>query len=53
MVEVLELMLPHEEYVSFLPVSAKSGTLKNRFVGTVAAGIVHAKTGSMSGVASL
>jgi serine-type D-Ala-D-Ala carboxypeptidase/endopeptidase (penicillin-binding protein 4) len=36
-----------------LPIAAQSGTLTNRFRNTPAAGIVQAKTGTMSGVASL
>ena len=40
-------------YLASLPVAARSGTLKNRFLHTPAEGIVHAKTGSMAGVVSL
>ena len=36
-----------------LPVAARSGTLKNRFINTPAAGNVQAKTGTMSGVTAL
>ncbi|HEY3934159.1 MAG TPA: D-alanyl-D-alanine carboxypeptidase/D-alanyl-D-alanine-endopeptidase [Gemmatimonadales bacterium] len=36
-----------------LPQSGKPGTLKDRFTGTAAAGAVHAKTGSISGVNTL
>jgi D-alanyl-D-alanine carboxypeptidase/D-alanyl-D-alanine-endopeptidase (penicillin-binding protein 4) len=38
---------------SALPQSGKPGTLKNRFAGTPAATMVHAKTGSISGVNTL
>ena len=36
-----------------LPIAGKDGTLKKRMKRTVAAGNVHAKTGSVSGVSSL
>ncbi|EGC31406.1 hypothetical protein DICPUDRAFT_6688, partial [Dictyostelium purpureum] len=44
---------PQHDYISYLPVSGVSGTLSRRFINTPAQGIVHAKTGSMTGVHSL
>ncbi|MTJ15706.1 MULTISPECIES: D-alanyl-D-alanine carboxypeptidase/D-alanyl-D-alanine-endopeptidase [unclassified Dolichospermum] len=36
-----------------LPISGVKGSLKNRFLNTAAAGIVQAKTGSMTGISAL
>jgi serine-type D-Ala-D-Ala carboxypeptidase/endopeptidase (penicillin-binding protein 4) len=40
-------------YRASLPVAGASGTLKSRFQGTTAQGIVQAKTGTMGGVVAL
>ncbi|MFI5104561.1 MAG: D-alanyl-D-alanine carboxypeptidase/D-alanyl-D-alanine-endopeptidase, partial [Terriglobales bacterium] len=40
-------------YESSLPISAVDGSLSERFVGTPAAGLIHAKTGTLSHVNAL
>jgi D-alanyl-D-alanine carboxypeptidase/D-alanyl-D-alanine-endopeptidase (penicillin-binding protein 4) len=42
-----------EIYKKSLPIAAETGTLKGRFRGTSAAGIVYAKTGTLTGVSGL
>ena len=42
-----------EDWISLLPVGGVDGTLAKRFVGTPAAGRIHAKTGSLSHVSAL
>lgn len=53
---LLRYMHGHPNFSAFhdaLPVAAKNGSLKNRFVGTALEGKVHAKTGSISRVNTL
>jgi D-alanyl-D-alanine carboxypeptidase/D-alanyl-D-alanine-endopeptidase (penicillin-binding protein 4) len=47
-VDVLFAMLKQKQWISMLPVGGVDGTLSDRFVGTAAAGRVHAKTGFKS-----
>ncbi len=42
-----------ENWISLLPIGGQDGSLASRFVGTAAAGRVHAKTGSLSHVSAL
>jgi D-alanyl-D-alanine carboxypeptidase/D-alanyl-D-alanine-endopeptidase (penicillin-binding protein 4) len=42
-----------DQFVDALPVAGVDGTLRNRFKGTVAAGNLRAKTGSLGGVNNL
>jgi serine-type D-Ala-D-Ala carboxypeptidase/endopeptidase (penicillin-binding protein 4) len=54
--EVLEGMYHRPDFEPFydaLPVAGVDGTLATRFLGTAAAGNVHAKTGTLSNVRSL
>lgn len=52
---VVSLLVPMRdtEWVSYLPVGGESGTLADRYVGTVAQGRIKAKTGTLTGVNSL
>lgn len=45
--------LIHKQLLPSLPISGFDGTLKKRMIGTPAEGNVRAKTGSVSGIASL
>jgi D-alanyl-D-alanine carboxypeptidase/D-alanyl-D-alanine-endopeptidase (penicillin-binding protein 4) len=42
-----------EVFRASLPIAGVNGTLKNRFLNTAAAGMVQAKTGSMTGISAL
>jgi D-alanyl-D-alanine carboxypeptidase/D-alanyl-D-alanine-endopeptidase (penicillin-binding protein 4) len=41
------------EFVATLPIAGVDGTLERRMQSTLAAGVIHAKTGSLSGVSTL
>jgi D-alanyl-D-alanine carboxypeptidase/D-alanyl-D-alanine-endopeptidase (penicillin-binding protein 4) len=41
------------EFIDWLPIGAMEGTVADRFGGTPAAGLLRAKTGSLTGVTSL
>jgi D-alanyl-D-alanine carboxypeptidase/D-alanyl-D-alanine-endopeptidase (penicillin-binding protein 4) len=53
LVDVLERAGPHGLLVRDLPVAGRSGTLVDQLRGTVAAGRVDAKTGTLDGVKAL
>lgn len=42
-----------DQFYRSLPISGVSGTLRNRFTGTLVQGLVHAKTGTLTGVRAL
>lgn len=41
------------EFTATLPIAGMDGTLRSRMRGTPAAGVIHAKTGTLSGVSTL
>ena len=51
--QLLQGKAANAEWHSFFPVAAESGSLAGRFHGTIAASKLHAKTGTLAGVAAL
>ncbi|KAH3744581.1 D-alanyl-D-alanine carboxypeptidase/D-alanyl-D-alanine-endopeptidase [Pelomyxa schiedti] len=51
--QLLWALSKDQEFISMLPVAGVSGTLQDRFIGTPAEGVVHAKTGTVTGVSAL
>ncbi len=52
-IDILEFVGPESDLAAAMPVAGESGTLRDRFKNTDAAGRVYAKTGSLNGVTAL